>query len=117
MSPLEEKIMEQRHGRHTPAFLLLALAKAPAYGSMLAKQLEEELPFCFSDSAIVYRSLKEMEKNELVSATWETRDSGNPIKWYSITEKGINALIEMADDIKKRHDNFHYFLSQYELIK
>jgi Predicted transcriptional regulators len=109
--------MEKRHGRHTPAFLLLQLAEAPAYGRMLVKKLESGLPYCFSDSAIIYRSLKDMEENGLVQSSWETKGAGNPVKWYTITEKGLEMLDYMADDIQKRHANFEYFLSRYPSVK
>ena len=106
--------MAQRNGRHTPAFLLLQLADGPAYGNMLIKKMEEDLPYCFSDSAIIYRSLIDMEKDGLVKSTWETKETGKPVKWYSITEKGLEMLDFFADDIRKRHENFEYFLSKYK---
>lgn len=105
--------MTKKHGRHTPAFLLLFLAQAPSYGALLLKKFQAELPYCLSDSASVYRSLQELEKNGLVETGWETRESGQPRKWYTITSKGMLALREQALDIRKRHANFEYFLSQY----
>lgn len=105
--------MAKRHGRHTPAFLLLFLSEGPAYGSMLVKRLEDELPFCFSDSAIIYRSLIDMETNGLVSTSWETKETGKPVKWYTITPKGLEMLKFSAEDIQKCQANFDYFLSKY----
>lgn len=106
--------MAKMHGRHTPAFLLLLLADAPSYGALLLKKLETELPYCFSDSAIVYRSLQEMEKDGLVETSWETGESGQPRKWYTMTPKGKQALMEHAEDIRQRHANFEFFLSRYK---
>lgn len=108
--------MPRKHGRHTPAFLLLLLADAPSYGALLLTRLEAELPYAFSDSAIVYRSLQEMEKNGFVETNWETRETGQPRKWYTITPKGRQALNELAEDIRQRHANFEYFLSRYKVI-
>ncbi|KZL92687.1 PadR family transcriptional regulator [Clostridium magnum] len=109
--------MAKRYGRHTPAFLLLQLAYAPAYGGMLMKRLENELPYCFSDSAMIYRSLKDMESDGLLETTWETKETGKPVKWYNITKKGLEMLDEFAEDIRKRHANFEYFLSKYHSAK
>jgi PadR family transcriptional regulator, regulatory protein PadR len=109
--------MAKRHGRHTPAFLLLQLANAPAYGSMLVKKLEEELPYCFSDSAIIYRSLQDMESNGLVETNWVTNDTGKPVKWYTITPKGLEMLDFLEKDIRKCHANLEYFLSKYQSSK
>ncbi|OLN32595.1 Transcriptional regulator, PadR family [Desulfosporosinus metallidurans] len=108
--------MSKKHGRHTPAFLLLLLADAPSYGGLLLTRLETELPYVFSDSAIVYRSLQEMEKNGSVESSWETRESGQPRKWYTITPKGKQDLKEQAEDIRQRYANFEYFLSHYKAL-
>jgi len=108
--------MLKKHGRHTPAFLLLFLTDAPSYGALLLTRLQAELPHCFADSASVYRSLQKMEKNSFVETSWETTETGQPRKWYSITPKGILALQEQAQDIRQRHANFKFFLSHYERI-
>jgi PadR family transcriptional regulator PadR len=106
--------MSKKHGRHTPAFLLLFLSEAPAYGALLLTRLKNELPYCFSDSAIIYRSLQEMEKSGLVETNWEIRESGQPRKWYTITVQGHSALAEYAEDIRKRRENFDFFLSHFK---
>ncbi|WP_006715341.1 PadR family transcriptional regulator [Desulfitobacterium metallireducens] len=106
--------MQKKHGRHTPAFLLLLLADAPAYGALLLTRLQTEFPHCFSDSADVYRSLQELEKSGLVITSWETKETGQPRKWYTITPKGRQALKEQAEDIRLRHANFEFFLSHYK---
>jgi DNA-binding PadR family transcriptional regulator len=108
--------MSTKNGRHTPAFLLLLLAEAPSYGALLLTRLETELPHCFSDSAIVYRSLQEMEKNGWVETSWKLNDSGQQRKWYTITPKGVEALSEQADDIRLRLANFEFFLSRYQVL-
>lgn len=105
--------MSTKSGRHTPAFLLLFLNEAPAYGALLLSRMQNELPCCFSDSASVYRSLQDLEKSGLVETRWETPESGPPRKWYSITPQGISALKEHARDIRLRQANFGFFLSRY----
>ena len=106
--------MLKKHGRHTSAFILLFLAREPDYGAGLLLKMQTELPYCFSDSAIVYRSLQEMEKNGLLTASWETPDAGAPRKWYAITSAGKEALAEQAEDIRQRHENFTYFIAAME---
>jgi len=109
--------MAKTHGRHTMAFLLLFLAEAPAYGAALLTRLQAELPHCFSDSAIVYRTLQEMEKNGLVETDWEMPESGQPRKWYRITAKGKEALQKEAEDIRRRLENFEFFLARLQVLK
>jgi PadR family transcriptional regulator, regulatory protein PadR len=106
----------KKHGRHTPAFLLLLLADSPSYGALLLTRLQNDLPYCFSDSANVYRCLQEMEKNKLVKTHWETRESGQPRKWYTITSQGRSALREQAEDIRQRLANFEFFQSRYKTL-
>lgn len=107
--------MQKKHGRHTSAFLLLLLSDGPSYGALLLTRLQTELPHCFSDSADVYRCLQEMSKNCLIEANWETQDTGQPRKWYTITSKGRQALKEQAEDIRLRNANFQFFLDHYKV--
>lgn len=105
--------MAKSHGRHTPAFLLLMLSEGPSYGAQLLSRLETELPHCFSDSAIVYRSLTQMAQNGLVESRWVPEESGRPRRWYAITKKGRQALGDYADDIRRRVANLSFFLERY----
>jgi len=110
-------IISKKYGRHTPAYLLLFLAEAPSYGALLLTRLRNELAHCSSDSASVYRSLQELEKNGLVETRWETQETGQPRKWYSITSKGMLALHEQAHDIGLHYKNFEFFLSHYKTLR
>lgn len=109
--------MAQMHGRHTPAFLLLLLLDGPSYGALLLSRLQSELPFCLSDSAIVYRSLKKMEDDGLVETEWIPEESGQPRKWYTLNDNGRAALAEYAEDIRRRLRNLQFFLERYETDK
>ena len=108
--------MTKKHGRHTSAFLLLLLSDAPSYGALLLTRLQTELPHFFSDSADVYRCLQDMKKNGLVETNWETQETGQPRKWYTITTKGRQTLKEQSEDIRLRLANFKYFIAHYEAI-
>ncbi|HUX11777.1 MAG TPA: PadR family transcriptional regulator [Spirochaetia bacterium] len=109
--------MAKTHGRHTPAFLLLLLADGPSYGALLLSRLQTELPFCLSDSAIVYRSLKQMEEQGLVETRWVPEDSGAPRKWYTLSRRGSAALAEHAEDIRRRQANLQFFLDRYKELE
>lgn len=108
--------MAHRHGRHTPAFLLLFLSEKPDYGGALLNRMNSEMPFCFSDSASVYRCLQDMEKGGLVQTEWKTDGPGRPQKWYTITEAGKEALEHQAEDIHMRRANLEYFESQHPYV-
>jgi PadR family transcriptional regulator PadR len=109
--------MYKKHGRHTYAFLLLLLSEGPSYGALLLKRLQTEFPHCFSDSSDVYRSLHNMENDGLIETNWETQNTGQPRKWYTITKIGMEVLQEQAKDIRFRHENFEFFLARYKSLK
>jgi DNA-binding PadR family transcriptional regulator len=102
--------------RHTPAFILLFLARENSYGSQLLKTMQKEMPCYHTDSAIIYRSLQELEKAGEVESYWETDTSGPARKWYKITENGWSKLGELKADIEMRKANFDYFLGVYDEI-
>lgn len=106
-----------QHGRHTSAFILLFLAEEPAYGGMLLKMLDKNLPFNTIDSAILYRKLKNLEKEGAIQAFWDTSTGNKPVKWYKLTDKGETLLAEFYKDILLRQKNLAFFLEQYQKLK
>lgn len=105
--------MPKTHGRHAPAFLLLFLNEEPSYGARLLARLQEQLPHCLLDSAIVYRTLVQLERQGLVRGEWKEKGAGQPRKWYSISDEGRKALEEYAGDIRRREENLQFFLERY----
>ncbi len=102
--------------RHAPAFILLFLARENLYGAALLSKMQEELPRCFADSAVIYRSLQELEEEGSVSSYWETDTSGPARKRYEITAKGFQRLDQFKEDIEIRKKNLEYFLKSYKII-
>jgi PadR family transcriptional regulator, regulatory protein PadR len=100
--------------RHIAAYLLLLLSKQNLYGAALLNMMREKLPFVLADSAVIYRTMKDLEKEGSVKSSWETDDITGPArKWYEITDKGKQKLSELAKDIEMRKKNFEYFLDEY----
>lgn len=75
-------------GRHTSEFLLLFLTERDNYGGKLLQKCEEELPVNPIDSAIIYRTLKNLEKEGAVESYLDTSDQDKLIKMYRITTVG-----------------------------
>lgn len=105
-----------KYGRHTPAFILLFLAKEPAYGSLLLNKMEEELPFNLIDGPSLYRSLQDLEKEGAVESYWDTSEPGPAKKWYRISPKGMEKLEEFRQDIEMRKKNLEYFLNAFRKL-
>ena len=102
------------YGRHLPAFILLFLAKEPAYGSMLLSKMDKNMPFIYADSPAIYRALNDLEKSESINSYWDTSSPGPAKKFYTITPKGTEELKQFKIDIEKRKRNFEIFLSEFE---
>jgi len=103
--------------RHAPSFILLFLSRGSNYGGAILKMMEEEIPCFLGDSAMVYRTLQDLEEEGLVVSQWEMPDTGRPTKNYKMTEQGWQSLFDAEEDIRKRTDNHLFFLSQLEKVK
>jgi DNA-binding PadR family transcriptional regulator len=102
--------------RHTPAFILLFLAGENLYGAALLNKMHDELPYYHTDSAVIYRSLQDLEEEGSVKSYWETDTPGPARKWYEITTKGLERLKEFKGDIEMRKKNLEFFLDSYNKI-
>ena len=105
---------KQKHRRHAPAFILLTIAKEPTHGLGILNKMESSVPENRLDTAIVYRTLKDLEKDGYVSSTWEDSGSGPKRKVYSITDSGIECLAEYKKDIERSILNLERFLELYD---
>jgi PadR family transcriptional regulator, regulatory protein PadR len=105
-----------RYFRHTPAFVLLFLAQKPAYGALLFKRLDEEMPFNLIDTPALYRTLNNLDKVGAIEAYWDTSEPGPAKKWYKITQKGMEKLDELKQDIERRKQDLDFFLETYEKL-
>ncbi|RDU24407.1 PadR family transcriptional regulator [Anaerosacchariphilus polymeriproducens] len=114
---MKNKATKRQNYRHTPAFILLFLAKKDLYGAALLNALKEEMPNYSIDSAVIYRTLQELEEEGAVLSYWETDISGPAKKWYKITEKGYDKLKQLRQDILLRKRIFDYFIEEYETLK
>ncbi|AKB20120.1 Transcriptional regulator, PadR family [Methanosarcina sp. WWM596] len=88
--------------------------QGPAYGSLIFKKMEEQIPFKLFDSPTLYRTLDKLEKKGIVNSWWDTSEKGPAKKWYQITDKGIEMLGEYREDIIMRIKDMEFFLEEYE---
>jgi DNA-binding PadR family transcriptional regulator len=103
----------RQQSRHLPAFVLLVLAEAPLHGGAIQTALNVRLPSLRADSAAVYRTLKQLEKDGEVNAEWDTSGGGPAIRVYRLTAAGRKKLAFWRDDVKDRIANLQYFLDAY----
>ena len=92
--------------------LLLLLAEAPAHGYELLDRLR---PFGFevNDPASVYKSLRQMEQEGLVTSEWELSTRGPARRVYSLTTDGRDLLEAWAFTLEQNREILGRFLDRY----
>lgn len=106
-----------RQAMHTPAFILLFLARQVTYGGDLLTRLEEELPHNLIDSPSLYRTLKKLEEQGAVKYRWYKQTERRSVKYYELTDMGYEKLAQFYEDIQLRYVNLALFIQQYESLK
>lgn len=94
--------------------LLLSLAEQPSHGYELIERLtgiglEELAP----DPTVVYRTLRRMERDGLVTSEWIPGESGPARRLYRLTPEGEELLHAWVVTIRKNKDALEQFLSTY----
>ena len=95
--------------------LLLLLAEAPAHGYELVERLR---PFGFdqSDPASVYKILRQMEGDGLVTSEWELSARGPARRVYSLTTDGHDLLEAWSFTLAQNREVLGRFLERYQLL-
>jgi len=94
--------------------VLLSLAREAAHGYQLIEKLagfglEELAP----DPTVVYRTLRRMERDGLVTSKWLTDGPGPARRLYSLTPEGEELLHAWVITIRKNRNALERFLDAY----
>lgn len=95
--------------------LLLLLAEAPAHGYELMERLR---PFGFEvhDPATVYKSLRQMEDEGLVSSRWDAPQRGPARRVYTLTPDGLDLLATWGRALEHGRTALDLFLARHTAI-
>jgi PadR family transcriptional regulator PadR len=93
-------------------FILLLLSKVSLHGYELSQRLEA-FGFKTLDQGNLYRLLRQLEKDELVSSEWDTSGSGPAKRRYSITKAGITYLKGTANQLETYQSLLEQFFKMY----
>ena len=95
--------------------LLLLLSEAPAHGYELIDRLR---PFGFEvgDPASVYKSLRQMERDGLVSSEWELPSRGPARRIYTLTSDGGDLLEVWARTLEQNRAVLDAFLARHRRL-
>jgi len=82
---------------------LASLAESTSHGYNQVDQIEGlAADLVCNDPGSMYRLLRAMEEEGLVSSSWQTPDAGPSRRVYVITGRGIEALELMARSLSQR---------------
>lgn len=93
------------------AWLLLLLRAKPSYGYELRRELGDR--GLDVEAGSLYRSLRELEGDGLISSQWREPEAGPRSRVYTLTEKGRRALVLLATAIETGRNAQGRFLTAY----
>jgi poly-beta-hydroxybutyrate-responsive repressor len=103
--------------RFTEPALLLLLRERPAHGY----DLMERLPELTGDERVemgnLYRLLRALEEEGLVSSEWDATSPGPAKRRYAITETGTQLLDQWVGALRSSQERTSRFLERYETGK
>lgn len=92
-SLLNSLTTELRRGTLTLA--VLSQLRKPQYGYSLVQLLEES--GIHIDQSTLYPLLRRLEKQELVTSSWDTSES-RPRKYYVLSEFGVETFLQLKSE-------------------
>jgi PadR family transcriptional regulator PadR len=99
----ERKVAARPRNWLTPVVLVI-LHQERSYGYDLMERLATEFEFEQINARTLYRSLRQMEKEGLCEAEWETSESGPARRMYYITEASqayLDTWVQASKDYRR----------------
>jgi DNA-binding PadR family transcriptional regulator len=98
--------------------LLVLLHREPGYGYSLMDGLQE---FGFQpdqmDISIIYRALRDLQANDLVSDSWDDSSLGPQRRVYTITPQGEEALAGWIENLRQRRKEIEALEAAFDAVK
>jgi PadR family transcriptional regulator PadR len=94
--------------------VLLLLRDKPAHGYELLEQLPKLMPGDRADMGNLYRILRSLEREGLVSSSWDDEAPGPSKRVYELTESGRKVLDLWVGAFKKVEQQISKFTERYE---
>ncbi|MFN2504433.1 MAG: PadR family transcriptional regulator [Acidimicrobiales bacterium] len=95
--------------------LLLLLAEGPSHGYDLLEQVRR-LGINGAEPGGLYRYLRSMEKEELVSSWWEPSQAGPARRTYILTDRGRQALDTSVNSLRDVREILVSLLDRYDVL-
>jgi len=96
----------------------MGLFRGPSYGYELIKNIQE---FGFmkgqAPPGMIYRHLRRLEEDGLVSSSWETEGAGPAKRVYRLTPEGEEVLAAWVDHMEKQVENLTGFINDFRRVR
>ncbi len=99
--------------RFTEPALLLLLRERPAHGYELLEQLRDLAGGDRVDMGNLYRALRALEAEGIVTSRWDEQAPGPARRTYELTETGRQLLDEWAAALARAQTQISQFLNRY----
>ena len=107
-----------RRERYVQPSLLMGLFRGPSYGYELIKSIQK---FGFmkgqAPPGMIYRHLRQLEEDGLVSSSWETEGVGPAKRVYRLTPEGEEVLAAWVDHMEKQIETLTSFIKHYRTVR
>lgn len=104
--------------RYIQPSVLLALRMKPSYGYELIKEIQN---FGFvrgqAPPGMIYRHLRQLEEDGLVSSEWETDGAGPAKRMYALTDDGREVLALWIDYLSGMAEKLQAFVDVYQKLE
>jgi PadR family transcriptional regulator, regulatory protein PadR len=100
--------------RFSEPALLLLLRERPAHGYELLDALPGLTDEARVDMGNLYRVLRALEEDRLVTSRWEAGEPGPAKRTYELTAEGTRLLDEWAGALRRSRARIDTFLDRYE---
>ena len=110
--PKEEKVMTSMPKNLMVPVLLLSLRNWNLHGYKLIQELSR-FGFSSVDQGNVYRTLRQLEKDDMVKSEWDTTTGGPAKRIYSITDAGEAYLQTCSGALEQYQSIINRFFTLY----
>ena len=104
--------------RYIQPSILMGLYSKPSYGYELIQNIQR---FGFVEGhappGMIYRHLRQMEEDGLVSSEWDTDGTGPAKRMYQITTDGAEVLASWVDYMERQANDLMEFIKVYRTAK
>ena len=111
------RLAQGKRERYIQPSLLMGLLLKPSYGYELIQNIQD---FGFVEGqappGMVYRHLRQLEKDGLVTSEWETEGSGPAKRIYDLTADGAEVLALWVEHMERQVQKLGTFIERYRSL-